>query len=220
MKRRTFLAMMTSGLLAAPLTARAQAKVHRIGILQAGRHEDAAKLSTEPFVSALAQLGFVEGRNLVVEARYADAQLQRLPALSAEVLATKPDVIFAPPSPAVSALKALTATIPIVFCFVNDPLAAGFVQSLARPSGNLTGLSNFSVALAGKRIELLRELAPKLTRLCAWYNPDTVNDAAELREVELAAARYAMEFLAVKARNAIEFDEAAVAARQWNADAI
>lgn len=220
MDRRKFIGTLTGAVLAAPVVVRGQAKVYRVGILQAGTREDTAKLSGEPFVSALAQLGVVEGRNLAVEARYADGQLERLPALAAEILATKPDLIFAPPSAAASAARSLTSTVPIVFCFVNDPVAAGFAQSLGRPGGNLTGLSNFSVAVAGKRIELLKELAPKLTRLCAWYNPATVNDAAELREVELAAARYGMQFLAVKARNAVEFDEAALEARNWNADAI
>ena len=143
-----------------------------------------------------------------------------MPALAAEILATKPDLIFAPPSQATSAVKSLTSTVPIVFCFVNEPVALGFAQSLARPGGNLTGLSNFSVEIAAKRIELLKELAPKLNRLCAWHNSGHGSDPPELREVERAAARFEMQFLAVKARNAAEFDEAAVATRKWNADAV
>lgn len=218
MRRKLLIAFAASAL--APRVGHAQAKVYRIGILQAATREDATKLSGEPFLSRLAQLGFVEGRNLVVEARYAGGQLERLPALAAEILATKPDLIFAPPAPATATVKALTSTIPVVFCFVNEPVALGFAQSLARPGGNLTGLSNFSVEIAAKRIELLKELAPKLNRLCAWYNPDTVNDPPELREVERAAARFEMQFLPVTARNAAEFDEAAVATRKWNADAV
>ena len=88
----------------------------------------------------------------------------------------------------VSAVKALTTTIPIVFCFVNEPVALGFAQSIAWPGSNLTGMSNFSVEIAGKRIELLKELVPGLTRLAAWYNPEAVNDAIELAAIEATAA--------------------------------
>ena len=214
--------MLGAGTLAAPLAsfAQQQGKVWRIGILQAGVREDNDKSSGIPFLAGLAELGYVEGRNLLVETRYAEGKLERLPALAAEILAFKPDLIFAPAAPATAAVKALTSTIPIVFCFVNEPVALGFAQSLARPGGNLTGMSNFSVEIAAKRIELLKEIVPKLNRLCAWINPDAVNDAVELREVERAAARFGMQFLALKARTPPEYDEAAVAARKWGADAI
>jgi putative ABC transport system substrate-binding protein len=149
--------------------------------LQGGTREDGDKLSGEPFLSELVKFGYVEGKNLIVERRYADGRLDRLPALAAEIIAFRPDLIFAPPAPAAAAAKALTATVPIVFCFVNEPVALGLVQSVARPGGNLTGMSNFSVEIAGKRVELLKELVPGLTRLAIWYNPEAVNDAIECR---------------------------------------
>ncbi len=220
--RRKLIIALGMGALTAPLGSFAQqkGKVWRIGILLAGVREDNYKSSVFPFISGLAELGYVEGRNLIIDTRYAEGRLERLPTLAAEILSAKPDLIFAPPAPATAAVKALTTTIPIVFCFVNEPVALGFAQSLARPGGNLTGMSNFSVEIAGKRIELLKELTPKLGRLCAWYNPDAMNDAIELREVEHAAAGYGMQFLAIRARNPAEYDEAAVATRKWRADAI
>ncbi len=219
-RRRQFL-IAAGALLGAPL-ARAQrpARSYRIGFLQGGTREDSLSLSEKPFLRGLAELGYVEGRNLVIDRRYAEGMLDRLPALAAELVALKPDLILSPSSQSTAAAKAITATIPIVFCFVSDPVASGFAQSLARPGGNLTGLSNFSLAIAGKRIELLREAVPKLIRLCAWYNPDTVNDAAELIEVKRAAAQFSMQFLAIKARSPAEYDEAATGTRKWRADAI
>jgi putative ABC transport system substrate-binding protein len=195
-------------------------KVYRIGILQVGVRGDVDKLSGIPFLNGLAELGYVEGRNLVIDTRYAEGKLERLPALAAEIISAKPDLIFAPPAPATAAVKALTTTIPIVFCFVNEPVALGFAQSLARPGGNLTGMSNFNVEITGKRIEMLREMTPKLNRLCVWYNADAMNDAVELREVEKAAAHFGMQFLAINARNPAEYDDAAAATRKWGADAI
>jgi putative ABC transport system substrate-binding protein len=220
-KRRKLLVVLGAGALAAPLASVAQQqKIYRIGVLQAGTREDNDKGSGIPFASGLAELGYVEKRNLIIETRYAEGKLERLPALAAELVAMKPDLIFAPPAPATAAVKALTTTIPIVFCFVNEPVALGFAKSLAHPGGNLTGMSNFSVEIAGKRIELLKEIVPKLNRLCAWINPDAVNDAVELQAVERAAARFGMQFLAAKAQTPAEYDAAAATTRKWNADAI
>jgi len=219
--RRQILIALGAGTLAAPFASRAEPqRIYRIGILQAGTRQDNEKTSGLAFLSGLAELGYIEGRNLVVETRYADGKLERLPALAAEIIATRPDLIFAPPAPATAAVKALTKTIPIVFCYVNEPVALGFAQSLAHPGGNLTGISNFSVEITGKRIELLKEIVPKLNRLCAWINPDAVNDAVEREAVERAAASFGMHFLAVKAQTPAEYDEAAAATRKWNADAI
>ncbi|MBI3706663.1 MAG: ABC transporter substrate-binding protein [Proteobacteria bacterium] len=205
-----------------PTAARAQTseRIFRIGILHAGVREDNDKSTGIPFLSGLAELGYVEKRNLIVETRYAEGRLERLPQLAAEILASRPDLVFAPAAPATAAVKALTTTIPIVFCFVNEPVVLGFARSLARPGGNLTGMSNFSVEIAGKRVELLKELAPTLNRLCAWRNPDAVNDAVELHEVEMAAARFGAQFLVIAARTPAEYDAAAAATRAWGADAI
>ena len=166
MKRRELIAFASGALIfpSVSLLAQAPPKAVRLGILQAGTREDTVTGTEEPFLGALAKLGYVEGQNLIVERRYADGNLARLPALAAEIIALQPDLIFAPPAPATAAVKALTTTIPIVFCFVSDPVALGFAQSLAHPGGNLTGMSNFSVDIAGKRVEMLKELVPGLTR--------------------------------------------------------
>jgi putative ABC transport system substrate-binding protein len=223
MQRRDFLALIgAAATVASPVASYTQTppKLVRLGILQAGTREDGDKLSGEPFLSELAKLGYVEGSGLIVERRYADGKLDSLPALAAELIAFRPDLIFAPPAPAAAAAKALTTTIPIVFCFVNEPVGLGFAQSLARPGGNLTGMSNFSVEIAAKRVELLKELVPALTRLAAWYNPEAVSDAIEMPAVEDAAARFGMQFLAIKANMPAEYDAAAEVTHNWAAHAV
>jgi len=223
MRRRGFIALVGAAAVAAwPTAPSAQAPPNlvRLGILQGGTREDGDKLSGEPFLSELVKFGYVDGKNLIVERRYADGRLDRLPALAAEIIAFRPDLIFAPPAPAAAAAKALTATVPIVFCFVNEPVALGLVQSVARPGGNLTGMSNFSVEIAGKRVELLKELVPGLTRLAIWYNPEAVNDAIEMSAVENAAARFGMQFLAIKANKPAEYEAAVAATRDWGAHAV
>ena len=219
-RRRQFLGV-AGALLAAPWgRAQSQTRTYRLGILQAGNREGAIKLSEEPFLGALAALGFAEGRNLVIERRYADSQLERLPGLAKELVALKPDLIFSPASQPTAALKALGTSIPVVFCFVSDPVASGFARTLARPGGSFTGLSNFGFEIAAKRVELLKEIVPKLRRLCAWNNPDSVVDAGELEEVKRAADRFGMEFRTFRARNPAEFEEAAAATRAWAAGGI
>ena len=166
MKRRELIAFASGVLILPSVSSLAQAppKTVRLGILETATREDADKFTDGPFLGELAKLGYVEGQNLIVERRYADGNLARLPALAAEIIALQPDLIFAAAAPATAAVKALTTTIPIVFCFVNEPVALGFAQSLAHPGGNLTGMSNFSVDIAGKRVEMLKELVPGLTR--------------------------------------------------------
>jgi putative ABC transport system substrate-binding protein len=196
------------------------ARIYRLGILQGGKRVDATRLSEAPFLRRLAELGYVEGRNLVIERRYAEGNLELLPALAADLVAQKPELIFAPPASAVAAAKAATSTIPIVFCYVNDPVGLGFAQTLARPGGNLTGTSNFSVEIVGKRIELLRQMAPRVSKLAIWSNPDAFNDDIEKRSAEEFAARVGMQVLGVRARGPGEFAAGAAATRAWGADCI
>jgi putative tryptophan/tyrosine transport system substrate-binding protein len=221
MKRRELIAFASGVLIFPSVSSLAQAppKAVRLGILWAGTREDAARLEEEPFLGELAKLGYVEGQNLTVERRYT-TDFARLPSLAAEIIAVQPDLIFAPPAPATAAVKALTTTIPIVFCFVNEPVALGFVQSLAHPGGNLTGMSNFSADLAGKRVEMLKELVPGLTRLAIWINPAAMNDAVELKAVEDAATKLGMQFRAIAANKPAEYEAAAAATREWGAHAV
>src|SRR6266487_1680967 len=168
-RRDTVLALLALG--AAPLAAGAQqaAKVARIGYLSpnlaASPHLRAA------FLQGLRDLGYVEGRNLVIEYRDAEGKLERLPALAAELVALKVDVIVVPTSTlAVLAAKQATRTLPIVFIGTADPVASGLVMSLARPGGNVTGLSNLAPELVAKWLELLKQAVPGVSRVAALWN--------------------------------------------------
>src|SRR5216684_1802467 len=155
MERRTFMAMLTGGIVASPLAAEAQqaAKVPRIGYL--GGNLAANPHVPEAFRQGLRDLGYVEGRNVVIEYRDAEGKFDRLPALAAELVALKVDVILAGGGPHALAAKQATRTLPIVFASAADPVSSGLVTSLARPGGNVTGLSIQSPELVGKRLELL-----------------------------------------------------------------
>ena len=220
MKRRALIAFASGVLIFPAVSSLAQAppKVVRLGILQADPTGE--KLAIEPFLDQLAKLGYVEGQNLIVERRYGDGNLARVPALAAEIIALQPDLIFAPEGSTTSVVKTLTTTIPIVFCFVPDPVAAGFAQSLAHPGGNLTGMSNLRLDIAGKKIELLKELLPGLTRLAIWNNPEGVGDALELKAVEDVATKLGMQLRAIAANKPTEYEAAAAATREWGADAV
>lgn len=219
MRRRSFIAFMGSTVLVRPAFAQISQRTFRIGQLHASPISEALRLSA-PFMPTLAEQGFVEGRNLIVDTRSAEGQLDRLPALAAELIALKPDLIVALPAPATAAVRALTSDIPIVFAFVNDPIRLHFAASLSRPGGNLTGLSNFSVAIAAKRVQLLREAFPALHRLAIWQNSTAVNDAIELAEYKRAANLYRMEVLTIDARNPGEYEAAAAQCDQWEADGL
>jgi putative ABC transport system substrate-binding protein len=219
MRRRTFIGFMGSAALARTAFAQKSQRTFRIGRLEASPISEALKLNA-PLMPTLAEQGFVEGRNLIVDTRSAEGQLDRLPALAAELIALKPDLIVALPAPATAAVKALTSDIPIVFAYVNDPIGLHFAASLNRPGGNLTGLSNFSVEIAGKRVELLREAFPDLRRLAIWWNPAAVNDPIELAEYKRAANVLGMEVLTIEAGKPSEYEAAATQSDQWKADGL
>ena len=174
MERRTFLAMVSGSLLVAPLAAEAQqaGKVWRIGVL-AGSPPTTPEAARpwEALMLRLRELGYVEGQNLVVERRWAEGRADRYHELAAELVALKPDVIIAAFTPSVSAAKRATSTIPIVMAIAGDPAGTGLVASLSRPGGNITGMSlQNSPELAGKRLELLKEAFPGLSRVGLLVN--------------------------------------------------
>ena len=176
-------------LLAAPFTADAQQarKVWRLGVLQAGvpPTEDAWQQSA--LVLRLRDLGYVEHQNLAFERRYAEGRIDRLPGLAAELVALKVDVIFTISTPAVEAARKATGTIPIVFIAVADPVGSGVVTSLARPGGNVTGVSAQLADLAGKQLQLLKELVPHTVRVAVLWNPANAGSAQVLRDAEVIA---------------------------------
>src|SRR2546425_11797294 len=167
MERRTFMAMLTGGIVVAPLAAEAQpaAKVARIGWLSVNNLAGNPQ-GCEAFRQGLRDLGYVEGRNVVIEYRDAEGKPERFPALAAELVALKVDVIVTGATPPTLAAKQASKTIPIVFIGTADPVGSGLVTSLARPGGNVTGSSNLAPELVGKRLEQLRQAVPGQSGRC------------------------------------------------------
>ena len=211
MDRRVFITVVTGSLLAAPLATEAQeaSKAARIGYLAANR---AAGLHLqEAFLQGLRDLGYVEGRNLVIEFRDAGGNLDRLPALAAELVALKVDVIVAPSTVAAPIAKQATKTLPIVFALVADPVGSGLVTSLARPGGNVTGLSVLATEIVGKRLELLKQAVPGVSRVAVLWQPGSADERAQrdqLKEAEVAARALGMRLQFAEARGPGDFDRA------------
>ena len=188
MDRRAFIGTLAGGLLAAPLAAEAQpaGKVHHIGFLPAGS-SPAHRQQFDALRKGLRELGYVEGRTIVISAFWPKTPSE-LPELAAALVKQRVEVIVAPASPAVAALKPLTNTIPIVFATAADPIGSGFVASLARPGSNITGLSLLNIELSGKRVELLHEVSPSRKAVVLSFSSDdspALNTlAAVLRETE------------------------------------
>jgi putative ABC transport system substrate-binding protein len=208
--RRKFLGTLAGGLLAAPLAAEAQqaAKVARIGWLA---NTAALPHLREAFLQGLRDLGYVEGRNVVIEYRNAEGKSDRLPALAAELVALKVDVIVAPPTVAALAAKHATKTIPIVFAGAADPVTDGLVTSLARPGGNVTGLSSLTPELVGKRLEQLTQAVPGVTRVAALWQPGGAGERTDrdtLKGADVAARALGVRLQVVDARGPEDFDRA------------
>ncbi|CAN7754840.1 ABC transporter substrate-binding protein [Bradyrhizobium sp. LjRoot220] len=188
MKRREFIKAAGVSILGFPLTAQAQqpAKLPVIGFLGANTLA-AQSRSTEALIQRLRELGWNEGRNIAIEYRWAEGSSERSPKLMAEFVELPVDVIVTHAPLNVIAAKRATSTIPIVFAAVGDPVGIGVVASLSRPGGNVTGLSLQSAELAGKRLEILREIIPGLRRVVVLTNADSPNAALEIREIQSAA---------------------------------
>jgi putative tryptophan/tyrosine transport system substrate-binding protein len=161
-------------------------KVPRIGYL-IGNFPSAIAERTEAFRQGLRDLGYVEGKDIVIEYRYAEGKLERLPTLVSELVRLKVDVIVTGGPAATRPAKEATSTIPIVMAQVNDPVGNGFVASLARPGGNITGLATLGPEISGKRLELLKETVPRLSRVAVFGTSTTLGSAQALKETELAA---------------------------------
>jgi putative ABC transport system substrate-binding protein len=208
-RRDTVLALLALG--AAPLAAEAQqaAKIARIGYL--ATNPAISPHLREAFLQGLRDLGYVEGRNLVIEYRDAEGKVERLPALAAELVALKVDVIVALGTLAALAAKQATRTLPIVFSPAGDPVGSGLVTSLARPGGNVTGLSAFAPELVGKRLELLKQAVPGVSRVAVLWQPGAFGERVEmdtLKRVEVAARDLGVPLQFVEARGPADFDRA------------
>jgi putative ABC transport system substrate-binding protein len=221
MDRRTFLAMLTGGIVVAPLAAEAQqtAKVARIGYLS----NDLAGSPhlPEAFRQGLRDLGYVEGRNVVIEYRDVEGKLERYPALAAELVALKVDVIVALGYPGTLAAKNATNTIPIIMVAVADPVRIGLIASLVRPGGNITGLTLLAgTEIVGKHLELLKEAVPNLSRVAVLWNPANPMHVLRLREVEVAGRSLRVQLQILKAQGPEEFDSAFAAMTRERAGAL
>src|SRR5262245_32709197 len=194
LRRRQFFTLLV-GAAAWPLAARAQqpARLPRIGILWPNP-VTASGHFVDAFRQGLGELGYVEGRNLTIEFRTAEGRMERLPDLAAELVQLPVEVILTATSPTIRAAQQATRTIPIVMGNSQDPVSEGFIASLARPGGNITGQTLFSPDLAAKRLQLLQDVVPKLTRVAVLWHADDPALALSLRETVLAANTLRLEF--------------------------
>jgi ABC-type uncharacterized transport system substrate-binding protein len=207
----------------APLVVEAQqgAKVPRIGYLRPSLGTPTLDARFVSFRQALRELGYVEGTTILIEVRSADGKADRLPALAAELVRLKVDVLVAEGgTPSVLAAKTATQTIPIVFPTMADPVAQGVVTSLARPGGNLTGLSLQSRDIAGKLLELLKEMVSRATRVAFLVNPDNPGLRPSLPEVQIAAKKLGIESLVIAAKAPVDFGGAFAEMVRKRADAL
>ena len=199
MRRRKFIAVFAVTTAAWPLGTRAQqgGKVYKIGVLSAGSSETGGR-SIVP--DALRELGYAEGKNLTFERRYAEDRLDRLPRLAAELVSLKVDVIMAAGTLAPLAAKRATSTIPIVMMSAGDPVGSGLVVSLAQPGGNVTGMSLMAPDLGGKRLELLKELLPGISRVAVLWNAANPYSALVFKETGGAAQTLGVELQSLEIR--------------------
>jgi putative ABC transport system substrate-binding protein len=174
----------------------------------------------EVFKQQLREHGYAEGQNVILEPRYGEGKLEQIAAFAAELVRLKSDVIVTGNDPTIAAVKRLTASIPIVMANSTDPVGTGFVASLARPGGNVTGLSTMSPELNGKRIELLREIAPQLTRLAILWNPDVRGALLDYNETVNAARTLRLQLQSIEVRRADELDGAFAAAMNERAQGL
>ena len=210
--RRAFITFVGAGLVVAPLTADAQqaAKVARIGFLGNSTAALEANL-VGPFREGLREFGYVEGQNILIEYRWAEGQYERFPALIAELLARKVDVIVTAGTPATLAVKRATASVPLVMIAVGDPVGTGIVPSLSHPGGNITGLTSIAQELEGKRLELLREVIPSVSHIAVLWNSASPVQVIQEKAVQAAAQVLRMKVQSLGVRN-IEEIEGALAA--------
>jgi putative ABC transport system substrate-binding protein len=213
--------ILTLSPLAAPLAAEAQSprKVHRIGFLWNSSPSLTPHL-LEAFRHGLSERGYVEGEHFTIESRYAEGNPALLPGLAAEVVGLQVEVIVTSGAQAIQAVRQATNTIPVVMVAVGAPVEAGFVTSLGRPGGNLTGLSLVAPELSGKRLELLKETVPAISHVAVLVNPANPVTAVELRETQRAAQALQVQLHVVEVRGPQELDAAFSALRSLRADAL
>src|SRR6266481_4339470 len=224
MRRREFITLIGGAAAAWPLAARAQQRerMRRIGVLMtlaADDPEGQARLTA--FVQGLQELGWTDGRNVQIDYRWPAGDAERIRRYATELAALAPDIILAGGGAVVPSLLLATRTIPIVFTQTPDPVGAGFVESLARPGGNITGFSIFDYSLGGKWLELLKEVAPLVTRVAVMRDPATPQGIGQFSALQSLAPSLSLQVTPVNARDASEIERAIAAVhRNPNSDLI
>ena len=217
MKRRQFIALLGSAAIGWPLLAHAQQnRLHRVGILS----QDLQPSLLETFRDELRKLGYVEGKNISIELRNAAGRNERLPALAEELLKLNVDVIVAVNTPAVQAAKKATKTVPVVMMRVADPVKSGLITSLARPGGNVTGLSFMPDALGPKGVELLHEMLPKITRMAALYQGNNTGAVLIVDEVQRKGEQLGLKFVRLPVKDEPDYARAFEIASGAKAEAL
>ena len=215
MKRRDFISLI-GGAAAWPLAARAQhaERIRRVGVLMNVAADDPlSTLRVSAFAQAMQELGWTVGRNLRIDYRWGQADTDRLRKYAAELVTLAPEVIVSNANPSTTALQHATRSVPIVFVNQVDPVGAGFVESLARPGGNITGFTNFEYGLSGKWLELLKEVAPRVSRVAVLRDPTSASGTGQLGSIQSVAPSFGVELRPVDIRDpdAIERAVAAIA---------
>ncbi len=207
-------------LLASPLIAPGAAaeKVPRVGFLYRGSPGPSQEI--DAFQRGLRELGYIEGQNIAVEYRFARGQIERLPELAAELVRLNPDVIVAPYTPSALAAKRATSTIPIVFAVVADAIGAGLIVNLARPGGNITGLTSSGAELGGKRLGLLKQVIPKVSRVAVLYNPADRSNVLVFEQLQQSAPSLGLILQPLAVREPGEFEAAFSAMTRERANAM
>ena len=214
--------VIVAGALLAPLAANAQqaGKVFRIGYLSAPTRESVEGI-LQAFLRALRNLGWIEGHNVIIEYRWADGHLERLPGLAEDLVRRNVDVIVAPAASAALAAKRATSTIPIVMIFPNDPVGEGLVSSLRRPGGNVTGTTNIAISdMLGKRLQILREAVPTATRVAVVYDPTDQTSVPPQKSFETVGRSLGIQLQYVEVRGLQDFDHAFAAMERQRAEGI
>jgi putative ABC transport system substrate-binding protein len=208
MRRRDFITLLGGAVAGWPLAARAQESVRRIGVLMAYAETDSeAQAYVAAFREGLQKLGWTEGRNIELVSRWAALDLEAMQRFAKELVALQPDLILSHSTPTTVALLQQTRTIPIIFGIVSDPVGSGFVASLSRPGGNATGFTNIEDSMAGKWLELLKEIAPRVNRVAFLFNPATATYAEYyLTPLKAAAASLAVEAIAAPVHDKSELE--------------
>ena len=223
MRRRAFLGVLGGAAASWPLAARAQERVRHIGVLMAASADDPEfQARIAAFQQGLQQLGWIDGRNVLVDTRWAATNADDIRRHAAELAALTPDVILAGAGTAtVAPLLQATRTVPIVFVVVIDPVGAGFIASLARPGGNATGFTMFEYGMSGKWLELLKEVAPRVTRAAVLRDPGITSGIGQFAALQAVAPSLGVELSAIDVRDAGEIERAVAAfarSLKWRPD--